>query len=280
MGEHSGIEWTDHTFNPWWGCVRVSPACEHCYAEIFSKRLGKQIWGVQSDRRFFGDDHWRDPTTWNRKAADKGERHRVFCGSMCDIFETRRDLDVHRERLWKLVKATPNLDWLLLTKRPQNIAPMASWRAEWASNVWLGTTVEDQKRADQRLPHLVQHPAVVRFLSMEPLLGPVDLRSYLAEIDWVILGGESGPGARPMQVEWARSVRDQCVEFGVPLFFKQWGNHAQVGGGEQLVRLRNKGERSFDGRTWDELPIPRTNRLRRSTSAPTADDEERQVTMA
>ncbi len=255
MGEHSGIEWTDHTFNCWWGCARVSPACEHCYAEQLAKRYGKRVWGAHADRRFFGDAHWGEPLKWNRKAAAKGERHRVFCGSMCDVFEDRRDLDSHRERLWKLVESTQSLDWLLLSKRPENIGTMVSWSKEWPSNVWLGTTVEDQKRADERIPHLAEHPAVVRFLSVEPLLGPLDLRPFLADIDWVILGGESGSGARPMQIDWARSVRDQAIEFGVPLHFKQWGNHAQVGGmGEQLVKLRSKNERVFDSRTWDQFP--------------------------
>ena len=252
MSEHSEIEWTHHTFNPWWGCTRVSPACEHCYAESFAKRLGLGVWGVQADRRFFGDAHWNDPLKWNRKAAAVGVRERVFSGSMCDIFEDRRDLDVHRERLWRLVESTESLDWLLLTKRPENVMSMTPWRHAWPANVWLGTTVEDQKRADQRLPHLLKHPAVVRFLSVEPLLGPVDLRPWLPQLQWIILGGESGPKARPMAIEWARAVRDQCSEFGVPLIFKQWGNHAPDATGEQLVKLRHKHERVLDGRTWDE----------------------------
>src|ERR1700690_1736737 len=104
MGEHSDIEWTTHTFNPWWGCARVSPACEHCYAETLSNRFAKNIWGIHADRRFFGAARWGEPSKWNRKAAKAGERHRVFCGSMCDIFEDRRDLDVHRGRLWKLIE--------------------------------------------------------------------------------------------------------------------------------------------------------------------------------
>ena len=259
MGEHSGIEWTDHTFNPWWGCARVSPACEHCYAETFSKRIGQKVWGVHAGRRPLSDNSWREPLRWNTRAANAGARHRVFSGSMCDVFEDRRDLDAHRDRLWRLIGDTPALDWLLLTKRPQHI-PLAPWREEWPANVSLGTTVEDQRRAEERLPHLVQHRAAVRFLSVEPLLGPLDLRPWLGMVDWVILGGESGPGSRPMQIEWARSVRDQSVEFGVSLFFKQWGNHAQVGGsGEQLVRLRTKNERVFDGRMWDQFPKPGTS---------------------
>jgi len=255
MAKNSGIEWTHHTFNPWWGCARVSPACEHCYAETFSKRLGRDIWGVNADRRLLSDDYWREPHKWNATAAKTNERHRVFSGSMCDVFEDRRDLDPHRERLWRLIEETPSLDWLLLTKRPENIETLAPWRNNWLPNIWLGTTVEDQRRANERMPHLVKHPSVVRFLSVEPLLGALNLRQWLPEVHWVILGGESGAGARPMQIDWARAVRDQAIEYGVPLFFKQWGNHAQVdGAGDQLVKLRKKNERLFDGRTWDEFP--------------------------
>ena len=108
MGEHSGIEWTDHTFNPWWGCARVSPACEHCYAETFSKRLGKNIWGVKADRRLFGDDHWHKPLQWNRKVAKKNERKRVFSGSMCDVFDKNAP-EGARDRLWALIRETPML---------------------------------------------------------------------------------------------------------------------------------------------------------------------------
>ena len=260
MGEHSAIEWTHHTFNPWIGCARVSPACENCYAELQEAVRWKRVeWGPHAPRHVTSDDNWRKPLTWDRKARILGERHRVFCASLSDVFEDRRDLDVHRERLWRLIEQTPSLEWLLLTKRPQHVRTLAPWHDDWPANVWLGTTVEDQRRAAERLPHLVEHPAVVRFLSVEPLLGPLDLRSHLHQIDWIILGGESGPGSRPMQIDWARSVRDQCGEFGVPLFFKQWGNHAQVGGdGEQLVRLRTKNERLFDGRTWEEFPTPRS----------------------
>jgi protein gp37 len=258
MAERTGIEWTDHTFNPWWGCARVSPACENCYAETFSKRLGANIWGVRANRRRLSDNYWGEPLKWNQKAAALGIRKRVFSGSMCDVFEDRRDLDLHRERLWRLVEGTPHLDWLLLTKRPDNVREMAPWGTARTSNVWLGTTVEDQKRADQRMPHLIEHPAKVRFLSIEPLLGPLALRPYLDQIQWVILGGESGAGARPMQIEWARQVRDECIAAGVPLFFKQWGNHTPDGSGELLVRLRRKSERTFDGRTWDEFPGRRT----------------------
>lgn len=242
MGEQTAIEWTDHTFNPWWGCARVSPACQHCYAETFAHRYGHDIWGKDSERRFFGDKHWNEPLRWNRKAEADGVRRRVFCASMADVFEARADLDEHRARLWELIAATPWLDWLLLTKRPASVHALAParWFVEpgnllceacggsaslplgttcneheprmtgWPANVWIGTTVEDQQRADERLPLLRSIPARIRFLSCEPLLGPLDLD--LTGISWVIAGGESGPGARPMDPQWVRDLRDRCED--------------------------------------------------------------------
>ena len=134
---------------------------------------------------------------------------------------------------------------------------MVPWRQQWPSNVWLGTTVENQERVEVRLPHLIEHPAAVRFLSIEPLLGPIDLTHYLDQIRWVIVGGETGHGARPSMAEWARAVRDQCVEFGVPFFFKQWGVFGPDERG-QLVKLCKKHDRVLDGKTWDEFPERRT----------------------
>jgi protein gp37 len=225
MGESTKIEWCHHTFNPWWGCVRVSPGCEHCYAESFAKRVGQKVWGVKSPRRFFGDKHWAEPLKWNKAAAEAGERHRVFCASMADVFEDRRDLDEHRERLWSLIRQTPHLDWLLLTKRPENFKALLP--ADWGDgyrNVWLGTTAEDQKRLMDRLQHLLVTPAAVRFLSCEPLLEQLDLYFFEAAVlDWIIVGGESGPGSRPFDVEWARDVKqlgghfmDTAVDGPVP----------------------------------------------------------------
>ena len=189
MAKNFRIEWTTHTFNPWWGCVKVSPACKHCYAESWAKRVGKNVWGINADRRFFGDKHWAEPLKWNVAAGASGQRMRVFCASMADVFEDRRDLDVHRERLWKLIEATPNLDWLLLTKRPELVTRFAPWRDDWPPNVWLGTTVEDQKNAEERLPYLTSIPAAVRFISAEPLLGPVEIGPWADQLDWVITGG-------------------------------------------------------------------------------------------
>jgi protein gp37 len=281
MARDSNIEWTHHTFNPWWGCVNVSPACDHCYAETFAKRFGTQ-WGKDTPRRFFGDRHWSEPVKWNRAAAAAGNRQRVFCASMADVFEDRRDLDEHRERLWRLIVTTPWLDWLLLTKRPWNILRLLpdEWGLTVPINVWLGTTAENQKWANQRIPALLQVPASVHFVSAEPLLGPIDLTHLDADraghrewcqvdsltgrhtdmgrpcpdapsrLDWVIVGGESGRQARPMEADWARTIRDQCVNAGVPFFFKQWGEH-DAG----LVKIgKHAAGRTLDGRLWNQVP--------------------------
>ncbi|MEA2993080.1 MAG: hypothetical protein QOD40_2000, partial [Alphaproteobacteria bacterium] len=224
MGKNSAIEWTDHTFNPWWGCTKVSQACKFCYAEAWAKRTGAKVWGPKASRRFFGDAHWREPIRWDAEAAYSKSRPRVFCASMADVFEYRAELSPWREKLWDLIEQTPNLDWLLLTKRPQRIRLMKRW-AHWPNNVWLGTTVEDQSSADVRIPELLENDATVRFLSCEPLVGPVDLEAALkAGVNWVIAGGESGGQSRPAHPSWFRRLRDQCAEAGVPFLFKQWGS--------------------------------------------------------
>ncbi len=276
MGAFSKIEWTHHTFNPWWGCTRVSPACKHCYAETWSRRLGLEIWGNQVERRFFSDSHWQNPLRWDRAAKKAGHRARVFCASMADIFEDRVELQPWRERLWPLIEATPNLDWLLLTKRPHRIKRSIPWADKWPDNVWVGTTAESQKWAEKRIPHLVALPAKVRFLSCEPLLDELDLSKWLRKgsqrIDWVIAGGESGAKARPMNPRWVRNLRDQCLAEKVPFHFKQWGHWAPVKVSDQkgvptVVFEGNNGEseilgrlgkgaagRRLDGRTWDGVP--------------------------
>lgn len=238
MGDKTAISWTDSTFNSHWGCERVSPGCTNCYAEAFAKRTGNDVWGKRSERRLFGDKHWAEPLKWNRQAEAEGERHRVFCASMGDVFEDRRDLDPVRGRLWALIAETPWLDWQLLTKRPQNVAGMAPWGDDWPGNVWLGTTVEDQQRANERMPILLTIPAKVRFLSCEPLLSAVDLGPELAGLQWVICGGESGGKRRPFDLAWARSLRDQCAEAGVAYFFKQIGalRPGQPGPDDLMVR--------------------------------------------
>lgn len=283
MAKNSSIEWTHHTFNPWWGCVKVSPACKHCYAESWAKRVGLSLWGPKSPRRFFGDAHWKEPLKWNREAERDKERRRVFCASMADVFEARHDLDEWREKLWALIEQTPMLDWLLLSKRPDRIGRQVPWGERWPHNVWLGTTAENQRWLEKRAPALLeQHRAPVLFLSAEPLLGFLDMRKYLPapgktarSIDWVIAGGESGAKARPMNPEWARDLRDQVISAGSRFHFKQWGHwspeelgvdreHRRVevfgrdGKPIALVRLGKKASgRRLDGMTWDELPEPR-----------------------
>jgi protein gp37 len=226
MAENSRIEWTDHTFNPWVGCAKVSPACDHCYAESWARRAGQLgLW--QGERRRTSAANWQKPLKWER---DYIPGARVFCASLADVFDNQVPAE-WRDDLWSMIRATPNLDWQLLTKRPQNIAKMLP--PDWGDgypNVWLGTTVENQTEAHRRIPHLLAVPATVRFLSCEPLLDPLDLTrmfhsplAFAQSMHWVICGGESGSGWRPMNLEWARSLRDQCKDAGVPFFMKQMG---------------------------------------------------------
>lgn len=184
MAEKTGIEWTDSTFNPWWGCTKISPACDHCYAADLDKRTGGNHWG-NVPRRRTSEKNWNEPRRWQKSAAqfmaEHGRKRRVFCASMADVFDNQVPTE-WRDDLWALIRDCPDLDWLLLTKRPQNIAKMlpAFW-GEVKGHVWLGTTVEDQERADQNIPHLLRHDCAVRFVSCEPVLGPIDLRQWMAE---------------------------------------------------------------------------------------------------
>lgn len=211
----------------------MSEACQHCYAESLAKRYGHDVWGKGGERRFFGDKHWNEPVRWNRKAEEAGEPKLVFCASMADVFEDHAELPPQRERLWGLIARTPWLTWQLLTKRPENIASMVpdAWYAPgaWPVNVWVGTTVETQRWADERLDSLVGVPAPVRFVSCEPLFSDVDLLPWIADpngVNWVIAGGESGGKARPSHPDWFRNLRDLCTNTGVPFLFKQWGEWA------------------------------------------------------
>lgn len=282
MAKDSKIEWTHHTFNPWWGCVKVSPGCKHCYAETFAKRIGQNVWGIKAHRRELSDSYWRQPAAWNEEAARSGARARVFCASMADVFEDRRDLDGKRARLWEVIAQTPMLDWLLLTKRPQNIQRLAPYGKDWPANIWLGTTAESQRWLEKRMKFLSVIPAKVLFLSCEPLLGSLDFSQWSTSsrsrkprmADWVIAGGESGHHARPMNPEWLESIRDQCVEMGVRFHFKQWGNWApvtpqQVNGYKSKILFVSSGEkiivantgkkaagRKLDGVEWNQLPAP------------------------
>ncbi|KVT91911.1 hypothetical protein WK59_04020 [Burkholderia ubonensis] len=240
MSENSKIEWTDHTFNPWIGCTKVSPACDHCYAERStpSRALGVE-WGAHAARRRTAPENWNLPRRWNARheifAAQHGRRQRVFCASLADVFDNAVPA-LWRRDLAALIEATPELDWLLLTKRIGNAAAMLvdMFPSGTPDHVWLGATIANQAEADRDVPKLLAVPARVRFLSMEPLLGPVDLTSIPCGghrvsvlqahgLHWVIVGGESGSDARPMHPDWARSLRDQCAAAGVPFLFKQWG---------------------------------------------------------
>ena len=225
MADKTEISWTDSTFNPWWGCSKVGPGCDNCYAEALDRRTGGKHWGPGTKPRTLSDNNWHKPLKWNKATA----RRKVFCGSMCD-WADKNAPEGQRARLWELIRATPRLDWQLLTKRAANIADClpTDWGGGY-SNVWLGVTVEDIKHGLPRIERLRAIPARVRFLSIEPLLenlGPIDL----AGIHWVIVGGESGPGARPMQPGWARAICRQCEAAGVPFFFKQHGGRVGKGG--------------------------------------------------
>jgi len=360
--ENSKIQWCDHTFNPWMGCTRVSDGCKHCYAEtMMDHRYGKVKWGPQGKRIRTAQAYWKQPLKWNegvwvecdtcglRQELDEhGQcpkcqrpmvatmrrvRARVFCASLADVFELKEDqkeeMDQWRSDLFGLIEITPNLDWLLLTKRPENVRRMVPWNSSYPDNVWIGTSVEDQDAVNKRIPQLLKIPAKVRFVSCEPLLGPValdgglnfDRKTYPCDyeirwghgggvegwntltgefryyresdgepselwlddtIDWVICGGESGPDARPMNPDWARSLLKQCREADVPFFFKQWGewmprSHMWYAGlkedmtfkkkpvqmgNEMMVPVgKHRSGNFLDGLEWEEFPILNRHRI-------------------
>lgn len=320
MSENSKIEWCDHTFNPWIGCTKVSPGCAHCYAELSTRARvlragGQETWG-KGAQRSRTTSTWGDPVKWNRDAEFFSQctrcnhrsvmvdscthcgcdivqsRPRVFCASLADWLDDEVPIEWLADLL-DLIRRTPHLDWLLLTKRPENwkiriglaarhvrenggdMGMFCAWgHGSAPENIWIGTTVEDQERAESRIPHLLSIPAKVRFLSCEPLLGPVDITDFLwksgcephcgdrcskdadcplepREGHWVIAGGESGSHARPMQPDWARELRDQCQAAKVPFLFKQWGEHApyfNVGMG--IVRATPEARASILSGEW------------------------------
>lgn len=335
MAENTKIEWADSTWNPWIGCTKVSPACDHCYAEAqMDTRMGRVEWGSGKPRARTSAAYWRQPLLWNERADNfrqcgacgwRGDiiiraepipmpcpkcgavdhlpaRRRVFCASLADWLDNEAPIDWLADLL-SLIAATPNLDWLLLSKR------IGNWRARIAQaedyiatrmlngrgdncgwtiasnwlageaprNVWLGATVVNQVETDRDVPKLLSVPAKVRFLSIEPMLGQIDLRRAffghcpthdfpggfclqrrhpgVQHLGWVICGGESGPHARPMHPDWPRSLRDQCAEAGVPFLFKQWGEWAPRGPESMgyppvdsvpRIRLTNRGENGQD----------------------------------
>lgn len=321
MGESTGIAWCDMTWNPWRGCTKVDRGCTNCYAEVMSKRnpatLG--VWGVNGSRAVGVESYWRLPLKWNRETDRMTATHRprVFCGSLMDWLEDRPELIPLRARLLATIAATPNLDWLLLSKRPEGWADRikeilttawseqgeggwsrqatvaaASWRSGTPPpNVWMLTSVNDQASADLRIPQLLQIPARVHGVSYEPATGPVDFRPWVTDpcdcmvpefegagqhaprcktflvpwgLDWVIVGGESGPHARPFDVAWARSTIAQCRSAGVACFVKQLGafpfrvepgdkdfyGHPEEADRDEPIRLKNK--KGGDMAEWSE----------------------------
>lgn len=285
MGQKTKIQWTDHTFNPWIGCQKVSAGCRNCYAKAFMTRKDRwsRSWGPPetSERLRTSEDYWKQPARWNKQAKAAGRRERVLCGSLMDIFEDNHQVADWRFDLWQLIEQTPLLDWLLLTKRPENILEMdmAPWTwhrkfnvhdiesrswldgkpgftpqpENWPNNVWTGASVENQDTADRRIPKLIEVPGK-HFLSIEPLLGPVDLSlsllpycgSIKRHIQWIIVGGESGPNYRPMKKDWALSLRDQSVAEDIPFFFKQWGGTKKINDAW--------GGNTLNGWHWQEMP--------------------------
>lgn len=220
MGIETVIAWTDHTFNPWMGCVKVSDGCKNCYAEALTKnRMGIKVWGPKSERQVTKSP-WANVVAWNKSAKKDGVIRRVFCASLCDIFEDHPTANATRPRVWDLIASCQHLHFQLLTKRPERIAQCLpqSWGDGWG-NVWLGTSIEDMRVA-HRADCLRSIPAIVRFISYEPAIGNLDALD-ITGIDWVIYGGESGPGHRPEDKNWARVMRDKCAANGTSFFHKQ-----------------------------------------------------------
>jgi protein gp37 len=244
MAEKTGISWTDSTFNPWIGCTKVGPGCDNCYAEaLMDKRWHKVQWGSGQQRQRTSAANWRQPLLWEKEheafALMHGRRRRVFCASLADVFDNEAPPQ-WRGELWALVKATPHLDWLILTKRIGNVQGMAPAEG-LPPNVWLGATMVNQTEWDRDVRKLLAVPASVRFVSVEPMVGPITGGAQLSGLDWVIVGGESGHGARPIQRAWIDSLRRECEWDGVAFFFKQWGGSSATAGGCELDGAEFKG---------------------------------------
>ena len=247
--KENGIGWCDYTFNPWIGCTKVSPACDNCYAEVMAKRFFKDAkWGNHA-RILTREENWNKPLTWNRKAEKEGKRYKVFCGSMCDVFDNHRSVIEPIAKLYGVIDDTSkNLDWILLTKRISNVL---NWQGFLYENMIsrcyaLGITVCNHAEAERDIPKLLRVreefslPVKNLLLSIEPMLGAIDLSRWIDQLDWVIAGGETGSSARPMHPDWARSIRDQCQAANVPFFFKQWG--------------KKKAGCLLDGQEWKQFP--------------------------
>jgi protein gp37 len=269
MGRNTKIEWADSVFNPWTGCTKVSPGCDHCYAESWAKRSGLVQWG-NSPRRRTTENNWKEPVKWNAEAGvfkrEHGHRPRVFCASLADVFDNQVP-SAWRKDLFALIAECSRLDWLLLTKRPQNILKMLP--ADWGDgyrNVWLGVTAEDQPHFDQRWKQLQKIPASIKFISYEPAIGPLRLPDHGPFPDWLISGGESGGGARPVKRQWIRDVIADCRQHSIAVFHKQWGvyrnNPLVVKQGMSIDEAKaldefGKGGGLLDGELVREFPVRR-----------------------
>lgn len=250
MGETTRIEWADHTFNPWIGCTKVSPACDNCYAEaLMDTRYGRVRWGAGEDRSRTAASNWRQPRKWNRDAERLGMRPFVFCASLADVFDNEVD-ERWRADLFNLIRETPNLIWLLLTKRVGNVLRMTDVErlgSDFAlpGNVAIGATMANQEEYNRDALKLdavkERRDILFTFGSFEPLLGPVILDCFAP--DWIIVGGESGANARPMELEWARRLKSDAGVMRLIFNFKQ------VGG-----RTADKGGHLLDGREYLDRP--------------------------
>lgn len=219
MGRETGISWTDATHNIAWGCIEASPGCDFCYARVLANRYGYG-WGKGAARRIMSDKYWQQPRNWNAKALKDGNRVKVFCSSMTDVFLNDPVIDSEREnRLWPLIRETPMLDWQLLTKHPERFIRLPE---DLPSNVWLGVSVENADYT-YRIDALRKTHARVKFISFEPLIGDVGVVD-LHGIDWVIIGGESGAGARPCEEHWMHKIAVQASLAGAKVFVKQLGS--------------------------------------------------------
>jgi protein gp37 len=231
MAETTNIAWADATFNPWIGCQKVSAGCDNCYAEtLMDKRYHRVEWGPHGARKRTSEANWKQPPRWAKAAKASGRRSKVFCSSLADVFDNKAPQGA-RNDLFRLIEATPELDWLLLTKRPENIGKMiddGGWFRQIPQNVWLGTTCEDQAAYDRRWPILQQFNVRVRFISYEPAIGPLTLMNHNVKPDWLICGGESGHNHRSMPEHWAADIRDECDDCFVPFFMKQMAGKTPI----------------------------------------------------
>lgn len=221
MSQQTIIAWTDHTFNAWMGCTRVSEGCRYCYAADLTKnRMGLNLWGKTAPRQITKSP-WKNLWHWNLKARSEGVVRKVFCGSLMDWAEDRQDLTEPRARMWKAIRSCESLIFQMLTKRPQNIKKFLpeDWGEEGYPNVWLGCTIEDNRVAD-RAAALIENPAPIHYVSYEPAIGPLD-QLDLTHIEWVIYGGESGQKRRPEDKQWARDMHKRCSDRGIAFFHKQ-----------------------------------------------------------